>query len=548
MTKVNKTPLLILVGAGIGLCISCVETTFSLDPDHCNSNGGDEFCRSEHSGGTRPFCVLGTPACSEAAGITDVEHDGCIAARPEDACYSACGEGRSLDDDPDCEPMTADDTTVGDDDDDDDDDDDSNDTTVGDDDDDDDDDTDDDTDGMTTDTTDGGGCVDDEDCTDGGAPFCSDEGECVPCDQMPEPNTACADADPDRPVCSEGTCVQCTPDDAAACNGQTPVCDNDNTCRACDEHFECPDSACHLDGPDVGACFDVADVMTANSAAALASAVSGVNAGDDLVIMLSSGVDYNQTANAAVDAEIALLGPSSAELTGTAGLPSLNVAGTAIVYVAGPSVASGDTGVACSGTSVWLDDTEVRNNAQVGLDISGGCAAHLRRSVVRANSGGGVVVNGASFEARNSAVSNNLGSSPGMQLFNSSIEMSYSTLVGNFASGGTPDTLQCTTPSGFVRNSIISTESASSISGCAALDWDYNALDTSGLGATNDDSIGAWDSGWFAAPDSGDYHLTAAGEMTFMDIAQWQDGDPLADIDGDAISTDMPSFPGYDQP
>ena len=33
-----------------------------------------------------------------------------------------------------------------------------------------------------------------------------------------------------------------------------------------------------------------------------------------------------------------------------------------------------------------------------------------------------------------------------------------------------------------------------------------------------------------------------------MDIAQWDEGDPLFDFEGDAIPTDMPSFPGYDQP
>ena len=33
-----------------------------------------------------------------------------------------------------------------------------------------------------------------------------------------------------------------------------------------------------------------------------------------------------------------------------------------------------------------------------------------------------------------------------------------------------------------------------------------------------------------------------------MDIALWQPGDPVADIDGDPIPTDLPSFPGYDQP
>ena len=32
-----------------------------------------------------------------------------------------------------------------------------------------------------------------------------------------------------------------------------------------------------------------------------------------------------------------------------------------------------------------------------------------------------------------------------------------------------------------------------------------------------------------------------------MGIAEWVDGDPLTDFEGDAIPTDAPSFPGDDQ-
>ena len=54
--------------------------------------------------------------------------------------------------------------------------------------------------------------------------------------------------------------------------------------------------------------------------------------------------------------------------------------------------------------------------------------------------------------------------------------------------------------------------------------------------------------GWFVSLGMNDYHLTTAGETAFMDIAMWQTGDPLADVDGHPIPTDVPSFPGYDQP
>lgn len=69
---------------------------------------------------------------------------------------------------------------------------------------------------------------------------------------------------------------------------------------------------------------------------------------------LAAGHDYNQTLNIAANAEVALLSTASAQLSGTAGLPSLNVAEDAIVYVDGPSIANGGTGLACTGTSVCV--------------------------------------------------------------------------------------------------------------------------------------------------------------------------------------------------
>lgn len=547
--KANTPIIAIALGFTIGLSASCVPVATSLDPTHCNSNGGDSFCAEQYPDGSRPYCRLGNAACDEAGGVTDFDVDGCFEERPEDECYSACGKGLSLEDDPDCDPTAADDSSGGETNTDDtgtlDDTTDGNDTTVGDDDDDDDD-----TDGMTTDTTDGGGCVDDDDCADGGAPFCSDEGECVPCDQMPEPNTACAEADPDRPVCSEGTCVQCTPDDAAACDGQTPVCDDDNTCRACDEHSECPD-ACHLDGTNVGACFAEGDVVMAANTAQLETAFAGVGAGDDVVVVLT-GTSYN---SASIDfvagAEIAVIGDGSQSISNDTSGGVIGTGGSSILYLSGVAVAGNITGdgITCSGTSVWLDDSEVRNNAQVGLDISGGCSAHLRRSVVRANSGGGIDQVSGELRLTNSAVALNGGTlSPfgGISLDGVDVVATYSTIAGN-DSQNSGMSIRCSgMNSGTVRNCIISGADAASIDACSGVTLVDNAVDEMVLPGNT--FVGAVDGGWFVDAVSGNFHLTASGEAEFMDIAQWQDGDPLADVNGDAIPTDMPSFPGYDQP
>jgi hypothetical protein len=508
------------------LAAACGDGSNAVNTDHCANQDGDAWC-AERYGDERSFCVLGS------CGPT-LDRDGCVSDLPADsACYSPCGQSMTVDEDASC---LAGMTTGGE-------------TSSG--------------SGESGTDTDGSGsgsssdgettgpmpCGGDEDCTDAAAPFCDPAGECVDCGALADGNTACAEADPGRPVCDAGECVACTEQDPGACGGQTPVCGEDNLCQACTEHSECPGTACHLDGAEVGACFDAAEVVPIGTPGALATAADGLADGESLVVVLAAG-DYNQTVNVAAGAELAILGPAGAELTGTSGLPSLNVAGTAIVYVGGISIASGDDGVSCSGTSVWLDDSEVRNNAQAGMDISGGCAAHLRRTVVRANAGGGIDASGAVVDLRNSAIAGNGGmfsTLGGLAIADSEVSAAYTTIAGNDAQISTRISLYCTgVTTGSVANSIL-LGSGASIDGCGGLEFATNAVDIGGLPPGND-NVGPLDPGWFSSPGTGDFHLTTSGGTTFMDIASWQEGDPLFDIDGEPIPTDMPSFPGYDQP
>lgn len=61
------------------------------------------------------------------------------------------------------------------------------------------------------------------------------------------------------PVCNTATmaCVQCTPQDDAACTGATPVCGDDSACRGCSAHAECSTSDVCL--PE-GRCADPGEV------------------------------------------------------------------------------------------------------------------------------------------------------------------------------------------------------------------------------------------------------------------------------------------------
>jgi len=281
----------------------------------------------------------------------------------------------------------------------------------------------------------------------------------------------------------------------------------------------------------------------------LAAAFDGAGPDDDVVVMLT-GMSYSDVGiDFVADAEIAVLGSGNTTISGNRPGGLISTGGSGIVYFGGVSISGNisGNGIACSGTSVWLDDSEVRNNAQVGLDVSGGCAAHLRRSVVRANDSGGIVASGSPIYLVNTAVAENVDTLDvaGIRITNGELWASYSTIVANLAVADAIDNIQCFgNPVGEVRNSIVTAIAGSSISGCDMINWNTNALDTD-LGGSNQ-PVG-YEVGWFE-PAEGDYHLTTAGETIFMGIASWQPGDPLTDIDGDAIPTDGPSFPGYDQP
>jgi hypothetical protein len=297
----------------------------------------------------------------------------------------------------------------------------------------------------------------------------------------------------------------------------------------------------------------VAEVVMASNTAELEAAFAGVAAGDDVVIMLT-GTSYSDTSiSFGADAEIAVIGDGSQIISGNDGNPLVSVAGPSIVYLAGVAIGPnglGD-GLACTGTSVWLDDSEVRNNAQAGMDISGGCAAHLRRTVVRNNGGGGISVAGGDLELANSVVAlngNGISIFGGISLNTADVFVTYSTIAGNDSANATMS-VQCSNMvSGEVRNSIIVGADGESVGTCAPLSFTTNAMDLAVPLAGGNVNVGAFVNGWFTSAAMGDYRLSASGQGVIPEAATWQEGDPLFDFDGDPIPTDMPSFPGYDQP
>ncbi|MEM9457496.1 MAG: hypothetical protein AAGF11_25175, partial [Myxococcota bacterium] len=316
----------------------------------------------------------------------------------------------------------------------------------------------------------------------------------------------------------------------------------------------CPQSACHLDGSDAGACFDAADVTMVANTTELSAALAALGPDDDAVFVLEAGA-YGVTVDIGSDVEIAILGNGMVAPTLTGNGPrSVEISGNAIAYLGNVDISNSDVfggGVFCSGLAVWIDDSIVRGNAQLGMDISAGCVTHLRRTGVQTNDGGGISVDGLGTHlyAENSVIAGNIGpvAGAGIRIIAANAELTYSVVVSN-GTFAAPVNFECLGDvSGEVRNSIISGPNGNSINACDTLTWNTNALDTDNLGATNT-NIGPYSNSWFVDPGIGDYHLDATQLPMFMDIAMWQKGDPITDIDGDPIPTEMASFPGYDQP
>lgn len=387
-----------------------------------------------------------------------------------------------------------------------------------------------------TDTGIGGSCSGPEDCASG---VCL-ESECVPCSDAPEPDSACAESDSATPFCSEdgSSCVACRAD---SCDGSTPACDPAAGCVACDEHSQCPESACHLGGPDEGSCFDVADVVEVSDTAELDAALDGSGSGGQLVLRLSSGTfDYTGSAlfyyeEGVHPPEIAMIGDNT---TITGGATTLMFA-PPLLYVSDVEFSQGPgRAISCSGEGeVWLDDSSLENYGTAIL----GCTTRMRRSQVRGDPTG-VDFGGTLVVPRLTAENSDLGPG-GDPLLNVSetVDLRYVTLVGNAVG------LSCESGAdGSVRNSIL-VNPGTSVQGCSGVGFVNNAHDQpgAGLGGT---VVPEYDPGWFVISGASRFFLSDSGQDIFEGIADWDEGDPLVDIEGDARPQEMPGYPGVDEP
>lgn len=347
------------------------------------------------------------------------------------------------------------------------------------------------------------------------SPFCVG-GECVPC-STDDVLTMCAQAP--QLVCDRsGACVVCSEENTDACEGETPTCDPEtNTCAPCTEHAQCGPSACNL---FTGACVagPVITVGPGQQQPNLTSAVTALG-GAGGTILVYDGI-YNESVTIGGGAVVAFLAnagdtPEWQRTMGAGGAPQLRVTSASTVLLDGIDFRGNtslvDPALRADGASLWVDRSAVAQNEGVAVRAESAATLVLRNCFLS----GAVDLPVLSVDT------------------SSTVDIRYSTLGAGL---GDATAVLCDGSSMVTASdSIILSRGSGPEVDCATLTADHSAGNSLLPGSANVE-VGAVVTTWFNNYNNGDFHLSPSGETTFMNIAEWNDGDPLVDIDGMARS------------
>ncbi len=222
------------------------------------------------------------------------------------------------------------------------------------------------------------------------------------------------------------TCVQCTPDQASACGGTTPTCGDDQMCRACRAHAECPGSDACL--PD-GSCADPGQVayVRAGGTGALPCAketpcgtlqegITAVDASRPYVKVSNAGGGVlAPSATTTIDGKaVVILADPGAKLDRMGDGINLEVRGAneVAIYdleISGASGAGAGFGISIpAGTTgtVTLTRVKVSGNQAGGISASGGTLT-VSQSTISGNTGGGISASSGVLVISRSVISSN---------------------------------------------------------------------------------------------------------------------------------------------
>lgn len=344
-------------------------------------------------------------------------------------------------------------------------------------------------------------------------------------------------------------CINGTWTNQANCTGVTPKCVAGQGCVGCTENSDCPQSGCHFLGPDQGACFDVADVYNVSNSTQLMSTVTNLGSNAQAVVKIASGNYDIEPFTIQNGQEVSLIGTGKGSVYITRSVSSIipntmSLSFDSYLYLSKMTIAdgAGTRAVGSSqGSSVWIED--FRTYGYSG-GVGGPGDKYIRRSQITGTSMA-IWAGGDLLRVENSFLGP--GASIGIYFSSttSTVDLRYVTVAGNTLS------MECWQPypNGSVRNSILvgngnSIQGANASACLNALSFIDNAVDQANYGA----QVGAYQAGWFANPSQQDFHLSASGSTTFANVADWDEGDPLVDYDGDARPTSSRGRAGADEP
>ena len=232
------------------------------------------------------------------------------------------------------------------------------------------------------------------------------------CHDRPIPCRNDAGCPADRPVCNlleaggAGTCVQCTAASAAACTGQTPVCGDELSCRACSVHADCASEACLADGscaPAERVAYAAAGSSDAAPCTQLAPCASLSRALATMRPWLKLSGAFTESLLIEGGRKVTLLAEPGSRLigAGTGATILVRDAGTSLsirdlTIADAPNTATGyGLLVPPGGGSPSVELTAMRfiNNPAGAVSIAGG-SLQLTRSVLLDNLGGGLTIAG----------------------------------------------------------------------------------------------------------------------------------------------------------
>jgi hypothetical protein len=241
-------------------------------------------------------------------------------------------------------------------------------------------------------------------------PIC-DAQVCRACDSARSGDgAACASRDSTRPFCGpSGTCVECVSPTSADCTATPakPICDPaSNSCVGCTA-----DDQCVTKGVGPGICMSHQDGRCATDGEVIYVENKGGCASSALTPMSgSAGTPFcgPQVALDAVSTTRSLIVVSGVVSGFSWGDPSGTVPLTIIGKNAAVIAGGAAVGIQVSGArNLYSRDITVRSGEQEGVIIQSGATLRLDHVTVDSNRRGGILLDGAAFDIRNSTITNN---------------------------------------------------------------------------------------------------------------------------------------------